>query len=68
MQGEEHQDYYLYPSPTLPGLGGLQSGGHPGLICTELPCSLEEHSFENTLGWAWPPPVSSPSAQVLWTC
>lgn len=39
---------------------GLQSGGHPGRICTELPCSLEEHSIENTLGLAWPPRSRAP--------
>lgn len=60
-QGEDHQDCCPCPSPSLPDLGGLQSGGHPGLICTlSSPAPLEEHSIENTGGWAWPPPVSQP--------
>lgn len=69
MQGEEYQDCCLYPSPSLPGLGGRQSSGHPGLLYTLSSfASLEELSIENTAGWAWPPLVSRPSAQVLWTC
>lgn len=54
------------PAPPCQASGACHQVG--ALASPVLPAPLGERSLENTVGWAWAPLVSSPSAQVLWTC
>lgn len=72
MQGE-HLDWLPVPSPSPPGFGGLQSGGHAGLTCTLSSLLPWKSILWRALG-STPrvrpglPQPRSPSAQVVWTC